>query len=286
MKAHTPPSSFLQRVLEILPHLHPAEKRLAQFMLDIPGELASYSALELAQLSSVSTATVSRFVRRLGYDSYEAARQHARTSHGQLTAVPAVQALAALHTDKVSRHAEQLHASVCQAYAGLSEALLEQLVQAVLQARKVWVLGMGNTQFLAQFFSSELFQIKENVVLLPGTDTMANYVSLMREQDLFLVLDDTRHSAEASLSVIEYVQQKRVPVLYLSQTTPALDLRFGWHIQCPSQADDRLNQVFAMMAVCHLLLSAVIEQAGQVGRERQALSQAVAERLRQAVIAW
>ncbi|RVN61034.1 MurR/RpiR family transcriptional regulator, partial [Sinorhizobium meliloti] len=70
--------SFLARVREILPELHPAERRLGDFLCDFPGEIASYSAQELAALAHVSKATVSRFVQRLGYENYEEARRHAR----------------------------------------------------------------------------------------------------------------------------------------------------------------------------------------------------------------
>ena len=60
--------SFLFRVREALEDLHPAERRLGGFVCDFPGELASYSASELATLAQVSNATVSRFVKRLGYE--------------------------------------------------------------------------------------------------------------------------------------------------------------------------------------------------------------------------
>ncbi len=70
--------SFLTRVRQALPELHPAERRVGDFVCDFPGELASYSAQELAALAHVSEATVSRFIQRLGYQNYEEARRHAR----------------------------------------------------------------------------------------------------------------------------------------------------------------------------------------------------------------
>ena len=73
-----PDQSFLARVRRKLPELHPAERRLGELVCDFPGELASYSASELAALAGVSNATVTRFVRRLGYKSYEDARRDAR----------------------------------------------------------------------------------------------------------------------------------------------------------------------------------------------------------------
>ena len=70
--------SFLGRVRESLPDLYPAERRLGEFLCDFPGEIASYNAQELAKLAKVSKATVSRFVRRLGFDNYEQARRSSK----------------------------------------------------------------------------------------------------------------------------------------------------------------------------------------------------------------
>ena len=69
---------FFARVRAALDSFSPTERKLAQVVLDYPINLAGYSASELAQLTGVSNATVTRFIRRLGYDSYEEARRTAR----------------------------------------------------------------------------------------------------------------------------------------------------------------------------------------------------------------
>ena len=74
--------SLLSRVRDQLHDLPPTERRLADLVLDFPGELASYTASELAALAHVSNATVSRFIRRLGYENYDEARRHAREEKG------------------------------------------------------------------------------------------------------------------------------------------------------------------------------------------------------------
>lgn len=73
-----PEGSFVSRVRSQLGELHPAERRLADLVCEFPGEMAGYSASELAALAEVSNATVTRFVRRLGYPSFAEARRHAR----------------------------------------------------------------------------------------------------------------------------------------------------------------------------------------------------------------
>src|SRR5215207_4977688 len=58
--------------------LSPAERRLADAVLNFPGDLASYSATELAAIAEVSNTAVSRFVRRLGFANYDEMRRLAR----------------------------------------------------------------------------------------------------------------------------------------------------------------------------------------------------------------
>ncbi len=69
---------FVSRIREKLGDLPPTERRLGEFLVDFPGELASYTASELARLANVSNATVTRFVKRLGFESYDVARRHVR----------------------------------------------------------------------------------------------------------------------------------------------------------------------------------------------------------------
>ena len=59
--------------------LSPQEQRVADFIFDHFDDLISYNSAELAQLSGVSKATVSRLFKRLGYDKYKDMRDELRT---------------------------------------------------------------------------------------------------------------------------------------------------------------------------------------------------------------
>lgn len=60
--------SVLDRVRKALPRLPPAEQRVAQLALDDPGGFAQLPVSALAAKAGVSTPTVVRFCRSLGYD--------------------------------------------------------------------------------------------------------------------------------------------------------------------------------------------------------------------------
>jgi DNA-binding MurR/RpiR family transcriptional regulator len=59
--------------------LSPQEQRVADFIFDHFDDLISYNSAELAQLSGVSKATVSRLFKRLGYEKYKDMRDELRT---------------------------------------------------------------------------------------------------------------------------------------------------------------------------------------------------------------
>ena len=52
-----------------------SERRIADLILEFPGEIAAYSATELAKISGGSKAAVTRLVQRLGFASFDEARR-------------------------------------------------------------------------------------------------------------------------------------------------------------------------------------------------------------------
>lgn len=160
--------SFLARVRQALPSLHPAERRLGDFVCDFPGELASYSGSELAQLAHVSKATVSRFVQRLGYDSYEAARRHARAEKltGSRLFLSTAANSGAIQT--VASHVAQGIANLEATFVSISDAQIDAVVGAMLKARKVWVIGFRSSHPFASYLQWQLTQVIENIVAIPG----------------------------------------------------------------------------------------------------------------------
>ena len=60
---------FDERLRRDYPQLTPQEQRVADFIFDHYDDLIGYNSAELARLSGVSKATVSRLFKRLGYST-------------------------------------------------------------------------------------------------------------------------------------------------------------------------------------------------------------------------
>lgn len=208
--------SFLTRVRESLSTLNPAERRLGEFVCDFPAELASYSASELATLAQVSNATVSRFVKRLGYENYEAARRHARVEKQSGSRLFLTGSVDSASVQSVEAHVAQGVANIESTFLGISEGQISAVAQSMLDARKVWVLGFRSSYPFASYLQWQMTQVVENIVALPGAgQTLGESLVSMTEQDMVVVFGLRRRVANMD-AILELIRKNGAKLLYIT----------------------------------------------------------------------
>jgi DNA-binding MurR/RpiR family transcriptional regulator len=272
---------FLARVRAALPTLHPAERRLGEFVRDFPGELASYSGSELAELAQVSKATVSRFVKRLGYESYEAARRHARSERQTGSRLFLTSASDASSVRSVQAHVLQGMANLEATFQAIGDAQVDAVADALLAARKVWVIGFRSSHAFASYLQWQLTQVVEQIVAIPGGgQTLGEHLVSVQARDLVVVFGLRRRVAQMD-NLLKAVQRSGAGLLYITDEGVAPLPGAHWHFRCHSLAPGPLFNHVAVTAVCHLLATRAIEKAGATGRSRlreiEALNEALEE---------
>lgn len=260
--------SFVSRVRATLADLHPAERRLGDLLSDFPGEMASYSASELAALAGVSNATVTRFVRRLGYVSFEDARRHAREDRAtgsrlylaQADARDAPQGMAGL----VERDIDNLR----QTFAGIEPDEVDRLAAALLAARKVWVLGFRAAQPFAVYLQWQLTQVIEQIVAIPGAgQTLGEHLASVGPQDIVIAFGLRRRVAQNGALLAAILQSGAGLAYVTDEGVPRLD-GAAWHFRCHTQSGGPLFSHVAVMGLCNVIANRTIDAAGAVGRAR------------------
>ena len=116
------PYSLVSRIQGQSHELSPAQRRLAEVMLELTGKLANYSASEVATIAKVSSATVNRFARRLGYQNYDEARRQSRTHNGAWSPRPGLPGPSG-GPSLVQLFQRQSHANLTASFSRLSDKI-------------------------------------------------------------------------------------------------------------------------------------------------------------------
>jgi DNA-binding MurR/RpiR family transcriptional regulator len=261
-------SSFLARVRAALPGLNPAQRRLAEFVCDFPGEIASYTGSELAELAHVSKATVSRFFKELGYETYEQARRHARAekhtgSRLFLNKVTGDQAGKSL-----SIHLAQAITNLEDTFFSLSDRQIDGLSQTLLKARKVWVVGFRSSHAFASYLQWQLTQVIENIVVIPaGGQTMGEYLASIKPQDVVIVFGLRRRISSMD-TMLALIHKSKAKTAYITDEGVPFNREVAWHFRCHTVSSGPLFNHVAVAGLCHLVTNRTIELAGKQGRTR------------------
>ena len=269
--------SYISRIRASLATLHPSERRLADTILSFPGEIASYSATELAQLANVSNATVTRFVRRLGYDNFEQARQAARVTQQAGAAVFRVSASVDGPEAALGAQIAQGRLNVENSFSALSLAEIDDLADTLLQAGRVWVLGFRTAQAFAVYLAAQIGQVVPNVTLLPQAgQTLAESLSSIAPEDVVVVFG-LRRTVRQFASICRELGKSdaRCAIITDAISTQAAAppefvtaLGAQWCLRVQTTAPGPLFNHAAVLALCHLLATRMLERSSPAGRKR------------------
>ncbi len=275
-----PSSGFLARIRDRLPDTRRAERRLAEFLLDFPGELASYDAQELARLSGVSKATVSRFVRRIGFDSYEharrAAREEGRTGsrlwlNQAEDAPPAATALPAALAEERD--------NVAWTYDRIDPADIEACVGAMVAARKVWLVGHRISQSFATYLAWQLVKIVPDVAVAPrGGESLGEHIASMCADDVVLLFA-LRRRVGLTDAAIDEIAATGAALAVISDEGMAASPVPRWHFRCRTATQTPQFNHAAVLSLCHWLVVRASARAGAEGRARLRTVEEINERL-------
>jgi DNA-binding MurR/RpiR family transcriptional regulator len=269
----TSANSFVRRVRGKLETFSAAERRLADFMLEFPGELASYAASELAALAGVSNATVSRFIRRLGYASYEEAKRDVRRekeSGSPLFQAVKSDAKGAAQASLVATHLEQSQSNLVRTFAQLSDAQMRDIVGALVKAPRVLIFGTRGSHGFARYLRWQMLQVLPSVVAIPGAgESLGEHLAGLGPQDCLVVFGIRRQTRQMA-GLLEAANKAGCKILFISDALSPDRREATWSIQCQCAGPGLLDNHVAVMALCDLISTLVIERSGAAGRRRLA----------------
>ncbi|TKI06954.1 MurR/RpiR family transcriptional regulator [Martelella alba] len=143
--------------------LTPAQRRIAQCLIENSNEIGFLSSLELAKLANVSQPSVTRFATSLGFDGYLEMRRHLRS--GLSVGEPRAEIL----TNRYQAAAQaEMHNLEELSNMLADDSLIDRFGAALASSRPLAVLGLRASCGLAAQFAYFAAKVHPDIRLLTG----------------------------------------------------------------------------------------------------------------------
>ncbi|MBQ9860573.1 MAG: MurR/RpiR family transcriptional regulator [Clostridia bacterium] len=142
--------SVLHKIRFLYDTMGPGEKRIADYILQNTQSILGLSINDLADRCGSGDATVVRFSRRLGFSGYQAMKIGIAAEFGSTSAVDSSISREDSCFDIYRKRMNDIALSLQSTESVLSPTQLERAAQAIMQAGRVVIFGLGNSAPIAQ----------------------------------------------------------------------------------------------------------------------------------------
>lgn len=251
-----------------------AERQLANAMLEnYPGS-ALGSITTVAQTSDVSTPTVARMARKLGFGGFPELQAALRSELKARISNPITKherwAENAPDTHILNRFADAVLSNMRQTLRQIDLDTFNAVTALLCdRQRGVHVVGGRITRSVADYFFTHMQMIRNDVTLIAdNSNTWPHYVLNMKPGDVLIVFDIRRYERDI-MRLAEMAKAKKVVlVLFTDQWgSPAAkyaEYTFHTHIEVPSAWDSSVVIMFILEA----LIAAIQAETWEETEER------------------
>ena len=252
-----PDKNLFDRLKDHVEGYSPKQRALAKFILDNYQMAAFTTIKELARLSSISEATIVRFVRTLGFKGYPAfVREIRRIVRKDLKGDERFR-LASQGRSNGENLLSHLLDKELENLSSLKEMFDEEtfrkVVKALKNAAEVMVIGTRSTASLAHHFWFGLMKvgIRSRMVTSVTTETY-DEVNMMGDRSLIVIIGFPRYLKELA-DILEFAKAKKIRTVTITDSffSPLLgDLS----LFCPAESASFIAFQGAPMLLINALL--------------------------------
>ncbi|RPJ27167.1 MAG: MurR/RpiR family transcriptional regulator [Chloroflexi bacterium] len=225
MNAETQPTTaidFSQIISENYKNLTKSEKQIADYLRKNQEESAFLSAGELAEQLELSEATLVRFARSLGFDSYPAMREVLQENFRRRVTHSTRLRSRLSELRETGDIFERLVASeidyMTQSLESVNRDALHQAVDLIKNRKRIFIFGVGPSVPLVELMKIRLERFGRQVIPLTtaGREFLEPLLS-MTENNLLVVICFFDVSPALQL-VLDYAREVHCPVIMLTDT--------------------------------------------------------------------
>ena len=255
-------SSLKLKIQEAYCDFSSGHTKVADYIQSNPEQLLIQSTNEIAQYCEVSKATVSRFIRKLGYENHQELRSELLNVREQ--GVPMI-------IQSESRNILQADiAALYELNEQLEELNITNLIKDIATAKKVVIVGFRNNYPVALHFRQQLLQCRNNVTVLPVTGQTLSEELIDIIKDDFIILLGIRRRTKSFQNLLNYLKPYN-HLLISDQSGQKYAQQSRYFLLCPMNTQEPLDSYSTPMAIVSFLSNHVYRFLGQQANEQSTL---------------
>lgn len=258
---------LLDEIIARRPKLSKGQKKIADYILNSYEQAAFMTANRLGETVGVSESTVVRFAAVMGREGYpELQSELQELIRNKLTTVQRAQMTSGMKLREV------IHSVMTKDIADIRTTMemvdyqqYETAIDYLLNARRIYVLGLRSAMPMAQFLSYYLDYVCDGVMFINGAvQDLRERMVRLNEQDVLIGISFPRYSAR-TVDALRYARSRGAKVIAL---TDRLDSPAGRIADCSLCAKSDMAS-FADSFVAPLsLINALIVALSQCKRQQ------------------
>jgi len=239
-----------------------SQQKIARYLLEHMEEAFILSATELAHKVNVSEATITRFIKRLGFSGFSEFKR--AMGHHVLRGLSSI--------DKLTESAQTLAPSgsvLAEILAGdidnirsiateISDEHFREAVDKLSSARSIFVLGLRASHALALYLAFNLrFFLKSVKLLKPGIGDLPEQVLDSRKGDVLIAISFRRYTRE-TLDIAQKVKKKGVDLIAVTnRAVSPLAMLADIKLSVKTEIPTYIESFTAPMSLLNALITAI-----------------------------
>lgn len=246
------------------------QKKLAEFIREDYDKAAFLTAAKMGEEVGVSESTVVRFAMALGYEGYPEFQK----ALGELvrTKLNSIQRMEVTY-GRISQ--SEILASVLQSdidkikltMSSIDHEAFELAVDTILEAEKIYVIGIRSCAPLASFLAFYLNLICENVIAVNTNSSSEIFEQMIRlgERDVVIGISFPRYSMR-TLKALEFASNRKAKVITLTDSVHSpMNLYSSCNLIARSDMASIVDSLVAPLSVVNALVVALcMKKQGEV----------------------
>ncbi|NMY40753.1 MurR/RpiR family transcriptional regulator [Pseudomonas sp. WS 5013] len=275
-------SPVMRKLAAVAPDLQPSLRKVADFILRHPLKAATLTIEELAQATGTSPAAVNRLARAMQLGGFSALKTAlVATLQDLVSPVDKLRNELAQRSDGSFGLHEQMRiagSNLGSTANGNSQDTFAAVVEALAKARRVYILGFGNSAYLAGLAAANLVPYCADAVAVSmegGNENAAYRLASITAEDALLAISLPRYSLD-TLQLARYALERGAKVLAITDSPASPLAPIADHsLFATAEHPVLISSNIAVLALIESLVAAVMTRNKEAVRLAAELTESV-----------